>query len=86
MEAEICPSASPHEEAEAEAKVTYAEEEGAFLYLAPVHGPHDDGSYQTYLVHVQEAEVEIDLCPLSYAETSRLIENLLFLFLLSLLE
>ena len=71
-------SLSPHG---VEGKGTYAREEDVYLVLslAPVHGPHDDGSYQTY--HL-EAGAETDLSPLSYVETSRLIENLLFFLLL----
>ena len=57
-----------------EVKMTSVREECAYSYLAPVHGPLNDGSYQIYLVHVQETGVETDLCPTSYAETSKSIE------------
>jgi hypothetical protein len=54
----------PHDEVES--KVTYAEEEDAYLYrypdLALVHagGPHDNGNYLTYPVLDQKAATEID--------------------------
>jgi hypothetical protein len=73
----------PHDEVES--KATYAEEEDAYLYLdlALVHDDPHDGNYLTYLD--QKAAVETDdLCPLSYAEISRWIENHLYFLLLLL--
>ena len=77
---------SPHEEEAESKKATYMGEEVAYPspspypYLARAlnHGsPHDGSNHHPYLVHDQKLVVEIDdvLYPLSYAETSRLIEN-----------